>query len=175
MRIKWTVLTTSLILSLTSIRVYAALPACPAFQKFPAQSLFLGPYKAPNLHQTKRTWLYRTQLRDAVTGEPTFAGHFVIADWGCGTECQSFAAIDRRSGSVFMFEATVTYDIDYRFDSRMILIDSPIKIQEIFKDEPMPPEGKNSFESYDTMYTVYDEKADKFSKLVKCHQDLPKS
>ena len=44
---------------------------------------------------------YRTRLRLAAKREANFAGHYVLAAWGCGTDCLNFAIIDRRTGQVF--------------------------------------------------------------------------
>src|SRR5579859_4651762 len=45
--------------------------------------------------------LYRTRLRDALAQGPNFAGHYVIAAWGCGASCTMFGIIDAKTGTVF--------------------------------------------------------------------------
>src|SRR5688500_2022843 len=47
---------------------------------------------------------YRTRLRDAVAAGRKFAGHYVVASWGCGTSKQ-FAFIDTISGKASFGEA----------------------------------------------------------------------
>jgi hypothetical protein len=44
--------------------------------------------------------MFRTALREAEKAGPNFAGHYVIAGWGCGTSCLSWSVIDARTGKV---------------------------------------------------------------------------
>lgn len=44
---------------------------------------------------------FRTRLRDALKDGVNFAGHFVLAGWGCGTGCTNGAVIDARNGRVY--------------------------------------------------------------------------
>ena len=43
---------------------------------------------------------FRSALREAEKAGPNFAGHYVIAGWGCGTSCLDWGVIDARSGKV---------------------------------------------------------------------------
>jgi hypothetical protein len=44
---------------------------------------------------------FRTVIRDAATKPVNFAGHFVVAEWGCGTGCEQIAIVDEQSGAVY--------------------------------------------------------------------------
>lgn len=57
--------------------------------------------KQPNLASHENARMYRTNLRNAAKTGVNYAGHFVIATWGCGTGCTSSALIDARTGKVF--------------------------------------------------------------------------
>lgn len=74
------------------------IPPVPRFEDFPVSA---GPpaRNAP-LVLTRRDMAYRTRLREAAAGRPDFAGHYVLAPWGCGTECLMGAAVDARTGRV---------------------------------------------------------------------------
>lgn len=90
--------------------------------------------KQPNLasHKTART--YRTNLRNAAKAGVNFAGHFVVATWGCGTGCTSSAIIDARTGKVFfpaIFQGVgagfcelseYAETLDYKPDSRLLIL-----------------------------------------------------
>jgi len=43
----------------------------------------------------------RTRLSEALAGGVNFAGHYIVAGWGCGTGCISGAVIDARDGKVY--------------------------------------------------------------------------
>jgi hypothetical protein len=45
--------------------------------------------------------MYRTQLRGWAKEKPNFAGHYILATWGCGTGCTQIAIIDAITGKVF--------------------------------------------------------------------------
>jgi hypothetical protein len=77
---------------------------------------------------------FRTRLSEAIRGGVNFAGHYVVAGWGCGTGCISGAIIDARTGNVFwpvqLYALSVGYDgrdyvgkpVEYRKNSRLLII-----------------------------------------------------
>ena len=71
----------------------------PQFQDFPVAEKRLAPFAKPVLssHDAR---MYRTMLRFSATQGPNFAGHYNIAEIGCGTSCGFAAIIDERSGKV---------------------------------------------------------------------------
>lgn len=72
----------------------------PRFKDYPAK-LFRGPDAVPDLRSDPRSRMYRTQLRGWATEKPNFAGHYILATWGCGTGCTQIAVIDALTGKVF--------------------------------------------------------------------------
>ncbi len=80
----------------------ADMPAdSPRFEDFPALSRWQGKPVAPRVRADKRSWLFRTELEEAVAEGPNFAGHYRLASWGCGAACFQWAIIDLQSGKVF--------------------------------------------------------------------------
>ena len=71
----------------------------PVFGDFLAHQSFTGIPAMPVL-RTAGHRLFRTQIREAARKGPNFAGHYTIAEWGCGTSCVSLAVIDAETGVV---------------------------------------------------------------------------
>jgi hypothetical protein len=72
----------------------------PRFEDFAIQETFSGTPAAP-LVASGRAHRYRTELTSQARDGPNFAGHFTIAQWGCGTCCTEFAIIDSVTGRVW--------------------------------------------------------------------------
>lgn len=68
---------------------------------------------------------YRTVIRDAASRGPNFAGHFTVAQWGCGSPCKTFAIISARTGHVWMPAMWVGLGVSVRPDSRLLVVDGP--------------------------------------------------
>ncbi|WP_157696075.1 hypothetical protein [Caballeronia temeraria] len=100
----------------------------PRFAEYPsAVEMARKPVK-PRL-TTNETRRYATQLSDAARHGVNFAGHFILAEWGCGAGCVMAAAIDARTGKVVMLPFTVSdWPLDiaeplaYRKDSRLLIV-----------------------------------------------------
>lgn len=73
----------------------------PRFKDFPALGGLKGKSATPKVRADKRSWLFRTELREAAAEGPNFAGHYRLASWGCGAACFQWAIIDLQSGKVF--------------------------------------------------------------------------
>ncbi|WP_454872264.1 hypothetical protein [Paraburkholderia xenovorans] len=72
---------------------------------------------------------YRTVIRDAASQPVNFAGHYVLATWGCGSGCIMAAAIDSKSGRVNSLPFTVsnwpmdvTEPLSYRTNSCLLVV-----------------------------------------------------
>ncbi|GAB0118178.1 hypothetical protein Acid7E03_22500 [Acidisoma sp. 7E03] len=71
-------------------------------------------------------------MRQAYATPTNFAGHFVLATWGCGTDCEMGAALDKRDGRVIWLPGSVccasidfNYDVDrfgFRLDSSLLIL-----------------------------------------------------
>lgn len=76
--------------------------------------------------------MFRTRLREAATQRPNYAGAYVIATWGCGTECLMGAAINTSNGRVTFLPASIccvslgggeyTEMIAFRPDSTLLVL-----------------------------------------------------
>ena len=72
----------------------------PRFKDYPATP-YAGPNAAPDVRSDPRSRMYRTLLTGWATEKPNFAGHYILATWGCGTGCTQIAVIDALTGKVF--------------------------------------------------------------------------
>ncbi|KQV53724.1 hypothetical protein [Duganella sp. Root336D2] len=112
----------------------------PRFEDYPVKP-YTGPVAAVRWRADPQARLYRTMLKNSTQDQrPNFAGHFIVAHWGCGSSCVMNKIIDARTGKVFHpagVETNVVMNIDgplfddggmlrYRADSRLfILIGDP--------------------------------------------------
>jgi hypothetical protein len=71
----------------------------PRFEDYPVTAIFKGVPAPPKLRPVDR--LFRTRIREGVAKGPNFAGHYTIADWGCGTGCVSIAIVDASDGRIY--------------------------------------------------------------------------
>lgn len=62
----------------------------------------------PRLTFDTRSREYNSTIREAARGAVNFAGHFVLAQWGCGAGCIMAAAIDTKSGRVTSLPFTIS-------------------------------------------------------------------
>ena len=102
--------------------------AAPTFEQFPAK-----PEPVPATGhlklKTRQDREYRSALRQAASASPNFAGHYVVANIGCGASCLLTAAIDTRTGRVTWLPDTiccwnesVSAPVAYRLDSELMIL-----------------------------------------------------
>jgi len=76
---------------------------------------------------------YRTRLTEALRNGVNFAGHFIVAGWGCGTGCTNAAVIDTFTGKIHwpeqFYNVDATYgegysdvQLDFKKNSRLLII-----------------------------------------------------
>lgn len=72
----------------------------PSFSKYAVKVERIRNIKV-DLTSHKQARLFRTNLRNAARDGVNFAGRYVLAGWGCGTNCSEWAIIDGRNGKVY--------------------------------------------------------------------------
>ena len=88
---------TTLILGLS---YFAFAQRTPTFDRYGAKVERVGKIRV-DLKSNRDARLFRTNLRNAAKAGVNFAGRYVLATWGCGTNCSQSAIIDARNGRVF--------------------------------------------------------------------------
>ncbi len=124
--------------------------SAPRFSDYPAIGKYNGRNSAVVL-RSKDDREFRTQLRSAARQTPNFAGHYIVAAWGCGSACLMGAVIDANSGNVQWLPHTIccwedTSDkfrpIDYQLSSRLIVFSGE-------RNEKEGDDGKHFYEFKD--------------------------
>jgi hypothetical protein len=123
----------------TAVLVYCQGPnkraPIPMFEDYPITSIFRGEPALPIF--AKGQGGFSTQIKEGARKGPNFAGHFTIAQWGCGSGCISFAIVDAVSGQLnypipfvglgipYMGTATGRdyKGLEYRLDSSLLIAD----------------------------------------------------
>ena len=100
----------------------------PRFEDFAVSNTFAGKAAKVRLVSADDKE-YATRIREASRQKPNFAGHYVLASWGCGASCVSSVAIDAKTGRVTWLPFTVCcWDvhvqgpIEFRRDSRLLVV-----------------------------------------------------
>lgn len=101
--------------------------SAPHFEDFPATASTGRTGKIQLADAKSRE--YASVLRDAARRKPNFAGHYVLASWGCGASCIMSAAIDAKTGAVTWlpftvccWEANIDEPLGFRRNSRMLIV-----------------------------------------------------
>jgi hypothetical protein len=88
---------------LIALALFAATPAFadqPKFSDYPAD-IYKGKVAKPILDTADKRE-FKTRINEAAKGKVDFAGHFIVAEWGCGASCLGGAVIDAKTGVVTM-------------------------------------------------------------------------
>lgn len=100
----------------------------PRFEDYSAAQETITPGHKPVI-VGKMSRRYASVLRDAAERPPDFAGHYVLASWGCGASCVMAAAIDAKTGTVIWLPFTVccwpleiTEPLEFKIDSHLLIV-----------------------------------------------------
>ena len=111
----------------------------PQFSDYPAGAAYRGRV-APLVESSSPTArMYRTATRQAMAEGVNFAGHYVVAMWGCGTGCMSGHIVDARIGRAVTDLPFATPHVEYHPDSRLIAVNTPAEIYEMYGGDPESP------------------------------------
>lgn len=85
----------------------------PDFADYPATGKHRGKMVKLDAGSHPYARRFRSVLTGALEHGPNFAGHYVLARWGCGTSCEALAMVDTNSGRVMVPKAieSITHDL----------------------------------------------------------------
>lgn len=125
-------------------RESAAAVACrdlPVFEDYPAGPAHAGVPAVVDFTSEPAAREFLTAITAAQAGGPNFAGHYAVASWACGTSCQQNAVVDAASGRIVAFNVGSEYGVDYRLDSRLLVVNPPERLAESRLPVPKPAES----------------------------------
>ncbi|MBE7211395.1 MAG: hypothetical protein INR65_10295 [Gluconacetobacter diazotrophicus] len=107
----------------------------PRFEDYPARRETVFPPAVPIL-SSRDGRMFRTAIQADASRGPNFAGHWTVAEWGCGAGCRDAALVDARSGAVRFVDGVRDVDGTYvdlrdtaacdmlcfRWDSRLLVV-----------------------------------------------------
>ncbi|WP_051526516.1 hypothetical protein [Alkanindiges illinoisensis] len=94
----------------------------PQFKDYPAKVYNGKPAKLLLNNQTAK--VFKTRLTEALKQKPVYAGEYVLASWGCGTECVFYTFVNKRTGQVLDkgFGGETGEDIkDFKLNSKLLI------------------------------------------------------
>lgn len=77
---------------------------------------------------------FETQIKESVAGGANYAGHFNVAVWGCGTNCQGAAIIDVQDGVILPEAFVAEYDFSYSPRSLLLVSNPPENFSSMNED-----------------------------------------
>ncbi len=106
----------------------------PAFGDHATATRFSGNATFVDLESHPDARTFQSALARAIGTRPDFAGAYTLVQIGCGTSCQAIALVDARDGAVF-FGPTAEAGLDYRADSRLIVVNPLQNLRDAYGDE----------------------------------------
>jgi hypothetical protein len=107
-------------------------PRKPQFNDYIVADKYRGTPARVNLSAPPAARYYRTRLREGAAKGPNFAGHYTIITWGCGSDCYDIAVVDARTGRVWFAPFTGAIDLEFRRNSRLLIVDPEAERQKRF-------------------------------------------
>jgi hypothetical protein len=102
----------------------------PRFEEFRVSEMFKRKTASVKL-ASPQARMFRTMLRVNAKEGVNFAGHYIVATWGCGSDCHSLAIIDARTGNVYFTPSLLSVigqryqeedRLQFRKDSRLLIV-----------------------------------------------------
>jgi hypothetical protein len=95
----------------------------PKFSDYPVkpENIYAGPAAWIDLSGNKEAASNRAFIRQAAARGSNFAGHYIVAEWGCGIDCQNHAVIDTKSGRLIAYGPRSAFGVEFYKDSRLLI------------------------------------------------------
>lgn len=115
---------------LPPVGILAKQKPLPRFEHFRVSETFKGKPASVKL-SSPRARMFRTMLGVNAKEGVNFAGHYIVATWGCGSDCHSLAVIDARTGNVYFTPSVLWVGgqpyqeedrLQFRKDSRLLIV-----------------------------------------------------
>lgn len=107
----------------------------PRFSEYPARGVYRGRPARVDLQSNPDARRYRTRLREGARTGPNFAGHYTVVTWGCGTECQTLAILDAKTGRVYFAPFQLRLGEKHRLNSALLIANPPGAWKDVYGKE----------------------------------------
>lgn len=101
------------------LRSCLSVPKLADYPVLPAD-IYLRPSAAVNFSGYKEAESYRSFIRLAADRGVNFAGKYIVAEWGCGTDCQNHAIINAKTGRIISYGLRSAFGVEFFKDSTLI-------------------------------------------------------
>lgn len=95
---------------------------------------YVGEVATVNFDSLPEAKLFQSTITEQSSEGPNFAGHYTVATWGCGTECQGFAIIDAITGDIVEYEPSIDHQVSaglsHSLDSNLLVLNPKSDNQE---------------------------------------------
>lgn len=98
----------------------------PRFEDYPANAVTIHKVAQPRLKPNTDFWYFRTAIKDGAQEPPNFAGHYILIQWGCGTECQNGVIVDALTGKIFAIPDSAL-SVANQLDSNLLIVNSDLE------------------------------------------------
>lgn len=112
--------------------VYKKMPSTLDSSAYSVSDIYKGVLAKPDFKTDPDARGFRTRIREGCSDNGiNFAGHYTIAEWGCGSMCISMAVIDRINGHIYYSNLPFQqndgyYGSEFEADSRLLIINSAL-------------------------------------------------
>ncbi len=93
-----------------------------SFSQYPTDSVYGGVVAPVNFESNKDAATFRTAITSAMEKGVNFAGHYVLASWGCGTSCEGLAIVDATDGAIVVYNLLSEEGVAYAKDSNLLIV-----------------------------------------------------
>lgn len=107
----------------------AAGSAVPEFNDYPAGTHTGNQAASIDWSSNPDAARFKTRLERAFKKGAKFAGHYAVATWHCGTDCQVMAIVDVSNGRI-TFGPNAELDFAFHRNSRLLIANSPAAVRE---------------------------------------------
>ena len=95
--------------------------------------IFEGKPEVVDFSTNPEAELYKTTIKEQVAEGANFAGHYTVAAWGCGTECQGFAVIDATNGEIIEYQPQhflqAAQGLEFSLESNILVFNPRLDIE----------------------------------------------
>lgn len=101
----------------------------PTFSQYAVElgDSYDGKIAEVDLDSHPKARMFKTALREGVKNGPNFAFYYTIVEWGCGTECHSFAVVDVRDGKVYFPNFGARWGYGFEENSSLLVV-NPVEV-----------------------------------------------